>query len=154
PNGSGSHGAWEAQSGSLSPLSAATVPTPAGKFRAMLDEANLQPFQSGGMNQNPNAPDSYAGTHLLYQDVTIPANTTKAMLTLSLYIDNTSATTFTDPSSNSSLDYRTTAANQQVRVDIMSTLTGAVTGASNDPATSGGILITSPNHGLTSGMQV
>ena len=119
----GSAGQFLAQTGANSPLSLTTVPPPAnGRYRAMLDQQNLQPFSG---NNNPNDDASYAGSHALYQDITIPANATSVRLSLSLYLN--SADNFTDIGLSGSnaptdplLDYRTTDANQQVRIDIMS----------------------------------
>ena len=112
----GSQGGWLAQKSTTSPLSGITVTSPTGKYRGMLDENNQIPYEG---NNNPNAADSYAGSHTLYQDVTIPAAATAVTLSFTLYIDNTDAGAFSDTAANVSLDYRTSANNQQVRVDIM-----------------------------------
>jgi hypothetical protein len=119
----GSAGQFLAQTGASSPLSLSTVPPPAnGRFRAMLDQQHLQPFSG---NNNPNDDASYAGSHALYQDVTIPGNVTSARLSFSLYLNSDDAFTDIGPSGtvnpdDALLDYRTTDPNQQVRVDIMS----------------------------------
>lgn len=122
----GSAGQFLAQTGANSPLSLTTVPPPAnGRYRAMLDQQNLQAFSG---NNNPNNDQSYAGSHALYQDVTIPANATSVRLSLSLYLNSAdnftdigaSGTVGTTPNLDPLLDYRTTDANQQVRIDIMS----------------------------------
>ncbi len=126
----GSHGGWSIQTGSVSPVSGVTVNSPSGKYQAMLDQANIQPFQSG--TNNPNNPSDYAGSHAIYQDIFIPSDAITATLSLRLYLN--SEGNFSDTSGGTQiLDYRTSAPNQQVRVDILST-TGdllAVTNASN-----------------------
>ena len=150
----GSNGAWGPQSGTISPLSGTTVPQPDGTYAAMLDEPNQVPYQATGNNNNTLA--SYAGSHALYQDVTIPANATVANFSLSLYIDNTGqgvtgAGNYSDPTVTSSLDFRTPDLDQQVRVDIMNPATsGAISGASDTSP----IIITSANNGLVTGTQV
>ena len=121
----GSYGSWMAQTGTISPLSGTNVSPPSGGYRAMLDQNNLTPYQG---NNNPNAKDTYSGSHTLYQDITIPVNATAATLSLSLYIDNTDSrgltSLFSDTATNPSLDYRTAAENQQVRIDIMNPAAG------------------------------
>ncbi|MBO0698941.1 MAG: VCBS repeat-containing protein, partial [Zavarzinella sp.] len=128
---SGSHGTWSVQSDTASPLSGtpldpaaypsgpAAWPTgtvsPQG-FQAMLDEQHLQPLPPNAFF-DPNLPDSYAGSHALYQDITIPAGVTSAKLSLKLSLD--SFATWSNTGDNPSLDYRTQLDNQQVRVDIM-----------------------------------
>ncbi len=112
----GSAGAWGVQTLGTSPLSGTTVPPPSGKYQAMLDQQNLQPFSG---NNNPNADDTYAGSHAIYQDIMVPLNASSVKLSFSLYLN--SATAWTDAANNPALDYRTGAPNQQVRVDIMST---------------------------------
>ena len=118
-------GAFVVQTGGTSPLSDTTVPVPSGKFQAMLDQQNLQPFSG---NTNPNATTTYSGSHALYQDIFIPTSapgtTTSALLSFTLYLNSASA--WSDANTTPQLDYRTSSggavlANQQVRVDIMST---------------------------------
>lgn len=119
----GSAGQFLAQTGANSPLSLSTVPPPAnGRYRAMLDQQHLQPFSG---NTNPNDDASYAGSHALYQDVTIPGNATSARLSFTLYLNSDDPFTEIGASGTANtddplLDYRTTDPNQQVRVDIMS----------------------------------
>jgi hypothetical protein len=115
--GTGSHGQWGPQTGSTSPLSGVAVPPPPdGQFQAMLDQQDLTPIDPTGLNSNTAL--SYAGSHALYQDVTIPAGATSAKLTFTLYIDNTGSNGFWSDTTNTNLDFRT-ANNQQVRVDLM-----------------------------------
>src|SRR5262249_1088448 len=139
----GSAGNWVAATGTTSPLSTTSVPAPSGNYQAMVDENNLIPYTPSG-NNNPNSTSSYSGSHALYQDVTIPANATSANFSMSLYINNTglniSGVTYSDPTVNSSLDFNTPQANQQVRVDIMQV--NQILNATTDPST-GWIAITS-----------
>ncbi len=164
----GSQGAWMVQTkvnnpNNKSPLSATNTSGIADNYRAMLDQANMQPFSG---NNNPNSPDTYAGTHALYQDITIPANISKAQLSMLLYIDNTNAGVYSDASAFPSLDYRSITDNQQVRVDIMRPTAGLLsvdtTPLANGTVTSatgagGGaaiIIQTASAHGLTTGSLV
>ena len=117
----GSVGQWDPQKGTTSPLSGTSVPLPDGTYQAMLDEANLQPYQT----TNPNPDSSYAGSHALYQDITIPANATKADFSMRLYLNSASA--WTDTTVTPILDYRTAADDQQVRVDIIDPTAGILT---------------------------
>ncbi len=112
----GSAGAWGIHTAGLSPLSGTVVPAPSGKYQAMLDQQNLRPYEG---NNNPNAADTYAGSHALYQDFIVPASATSVKLSFSLFMN--SATSWTDATTTSALDYRTSDSNQQVRVDIVST---------------------------------
>jgi hypothetical protein len=117
-----SAGQWEVQTPnvavgtSTSPLSQTPVPAPPqGSFAAMLDQANFS-LPSQGFGQ------VFAGTHLLYQDIAIPANDplkpTTATLSFSLYFNSSAA--FSDPNATPALDYTNTQVpNQQIRVDIM-----------------------------------
>jgi hypothetical protein len=110
-NPGGSHGRWGIQTGTVSPISGVAVPPPpSGQHEAMLDEADLNP-------NTTNPASSYAGTHALYQTITLPADATKITLSLNLFLHSFAG--FNDTTSNPFLDYRTVAANQQVRVDIM-----------------------------------
>lgn len=118
----GSQGEWYPQTSDKSPLSGTTVPLLNKAYRAMLDQNNQTPYTG---NNNPNAPGTYAGTHVLYQDITIPANANKVTLSLNLYIDNTDAGIYSDTATAPALDYRGGDAlgnNQQVRIDIMDPL--------------------------------
>ncbi len=115
-------GSWGNQTGTISPLSGVTVPSPAnGLYAAMLDQAPLgvdtQSLLSaaGVLTTRPGL--SQFGTNILYQDIFIPTGTSAATLSFSLFLN--SASRFTDSLSNSSLDYRGTTPNQQFRVDIM-----------------------------------
>jgi len=132
-----SHGSWDAQTatsaGSFSPLSQVSVPLPDGLYQAMLDEPNLQPLPLS--QKNPNLSPSYAGSNFLYQDVTIPANVTAAVLSLRLTIDN-----FFTSYQSSGLDYRTLSPDQQVRVDIMDP-TASITSTTVHTASTPGIYL-------------
>ncbi len=112
----GSHGRWAAQTGAVSPLSLVTVPPPQGRFQAMLDQEDLVPHAQG--SPNLNAPSTYSGSHALFQDIAIPAGATSAILTFRLYIDNSGSGGFYSNTSSTNLDFHT-AANQQVRVDLL-----------------------------------
>jgi hypothetical protein len=108
-----SHGQWSPQAGTTSPLSLVSVSTPPqGTYAAMLDEADLNP--SGSQAQNSD----YAGSHALYEDIVIPSTATKVALTLSLSYVNR-GTLWSDTNVTPSLDYNTSADNQQIRVDII-----------------------------------
>jgi hypothetical protein len=110
-NPGGSHGEFTLQSGSVSPLSGVRVPPPpSGTHQAMLDEADLSP-------NTVNPASSYAGSHALYQTIALPAGASRITLSLDLFLH--SFAPFTDASTNPFLDYRTLAANQQVRVDVI-----------------------------------
>ncbi|HEV3081146.1 MAG TPA: FG-GAP-like repeat-containing protein [Gemmataceae bacterium] len=125
-----SHGQWTPQTTASSPLSGVPVAAPPqGQYAAMLDEADRVPpvvdeFGIAYAFGPAASPGDYTGTHVLYQDFTIPNNPTQALLTLSLYINNTdplNTSGYTDPLLTPSLDYNAGGSNgnQQVRVDIM-----------------------------------
>jgi hypothetical protein len=98
----GSNGTFALQSGTISPVTGTTVPAPPGGTLAAMTDA-LGP-----------------GSHVLYQDITIPsAAVGSAQLSFSVFIGNR-ATAFSVPSP-ASLDFSTPALNQQARVDIVST---------------------------------
>jgi hypothetical protein len=98
----GSNGTFALQSGTISPVTGTTVPAPPGGLQAAMTDA-LAP-----------------GSHVLYQDITIPtAAVGSAQLSFSLFVGNR-ATAFSVPSP-ASLDFSTPALNQQARVDIVST---------------------------------
>lgn len=97
----GGSGSWFVQTGTGSPLNGFTTPAPTeGAFAAMTDQ--------GG-----------PGSHVLYQDVTVPA--AGGTLNFDLFIDN-SASDFANPSP-ATLDF-TVSPNQQFRMDIMNTTAG------------------------------
>lgn len=97
----GSNGTFLIQSGTTSPINGFTVPPPsAGVSTAMTD------------TQGP-------GTHVLYQDFTVPSFAIQsAHLRFDLYIGNR-ATAFSVPSP-ATLDFSTPTLNQQARVDFIS----------------------------------
>ncbi len=118
----GSHGMWSPQTGEQSPLSAVPVPAPSqGVFSAMLDQADQIPLTPPSPGNppppNPNPPADYAGTNVLFQDFLVPASSTVMEISMTLFIESESK--LSDASLNPSLDYHTSAANQQVRVDLM-----------------------------------
>ncbi|MFL6531400.1 MAG: hypothetical protein ACJ8KX_13090 [Chthoniobacterales bacterium] len=95
----GSESTWLLQSGTTSPVNGFTVPAPPGGTRAAMTDA-----------MGP-------GSHVLYQDIVVPAAPGAAMLSFSLYINN-HTTAFSTPNS---LDFSTPALNQQFRVDVITT---------------------------------
>jgi hypothetical protein len=96
----GSEGGYAIQSGTLSPVNGETVPAPpAGTYAAMTDAMG-------------------PGSHVLYQDFVVPASVADAKLKFSLYVNNSLAGDFRTPAT---LDFATTALNQQARVDIVPT---------------------------------
>ena len=95
----GSEGTWSQQTGTASPVNGFTVPAPpAGSSAAMTDA------------QGP-------GSHILYQDFVVPVTLTTAALQLQLYVNNHAVDFF----SPTTLDFSTTALNQQFRIDIVTT---------------------------------
>jgi hypothetical protein len=139
-----SAGGWRIQSGTSSPISGITVAAPPeGRFAAMTDAPDIfltnpdgtpKPSVFGafdlvaGPGQNVPRPDDYNGTHILYQDVRIPANATSVTLTYDLYINNADPVNgfgYSNPNVTPQLDYFPNVppslrdSNQQVRVDIM-----------------------------------
>ena len=158
-----SHGGWYVQTGTESPLSQTTVPAllPKGinKFQAMLDQPNLQPLPPAvpGFSQiNPNAASTYSGSNFLTQTFTVPSNVYAAtggslQFAMNLFIDP-QGIAFSNPNINPSLDYRTGAANYQVRVDILdasdTNLEDTTVGPGHVLAT---IFATTPSTQLTNG---
>ncbi len=94
----GGSGSFYAQTGTTAPpLNPITVPAPPlGSFSAMTSQGS-------------------PGSHVIYQDITIPAGVT-ATFSAQVYVNN-AATAFATPAS---LDY-TVNPNQQARIDIVST---------------------------------
>jgi len=89
------NGSWFAYTGTTTPLSVFTFPAPPqGNFGALSDETG-------------------EGTHLLYQDVTLPPGGTTNQLSLFVYYDSRDPIVSPD-----TLDY-TGAPNQQYRIDVM-----------------------------------
>ncbi len=146
---SGSRGTWSGQNialpsgfGPVTPLSATPVAPPPGQTTAaILDQADINYFDNGGIDQfgdfatffdefplgstgiggtlgfGTGTPADYQGTNILYQDFTIPTTTTS--LTLSLNLMLFSANAFTNPNQVSALTYTTQQHNQQFRIDLM-----------------------------------
>jgi len=123
----GSEGTWLQQSGTTTPVNMITVPAPPGGSNAAMTDA------------------SGPGSHVLYQDFTVPMSLGVATLSFDLFIRN-HANAFFSPTT---LDFATPALNQQFRVDIMTT--------SADPfsVTMGDVLFTvyqtQPGNPLVSG---
>ena len=93
----GSEGTFALQTGTLSPVNGDTVPAPPGGLTAAMSDA-----------QGP-------GSHVLYQDVVIPALVPSATLSFDLFVGNRANAFFTP----ATLDFSTPALNQQARVDIL-----------------------------------
>lgn len=106
----GSDGTFQQQSGAASPINAFGVAAPPqGLNAAMTDSTG-------------------PGSHVLYQDILIPALVPGATLKFSIYISN-GATGFFTPNS---LDFATPALNQQARVDILAGGTDPFSTAAGD----------------------
>jgi hypothetical protein len=97
-NLSGSFGDWYIQSGTVSPVSGFLVPAPPGPTHAAMTDT------------------TGPGSHVLYQDFVVPGDIQTASLSFDRYIGN-QAGIFVTPNT---LDY-SGAANQQARVDIITT---------------------------------
>ncbi len=97
----GSEGSFFVQTGTASPVNGFTVPAPPGGTNAAMTDA-FGP-----------------GSHVLYQDFTVPVGLMDASIGFSLFInnDNDSPSFFTP----ATLDFATTVLNQQARVDIITT---------------------------------
>ena len=93
----GSDGSFQLQSGTTSPLSGETVPAPPDGTTAAMSDA-----------QGP-------GSHVLYQTFMVAAPVPSAFLVFDLFIGNR-ADRFVTPDT---LDFATTALNQQARVDLL-----------------------------------
>jgi hypothetical protein len=93
----GSEGTFTLQSGTLSPVNGDPVPAPPGGVTAAMSDA-----------QGP-------GSHVLYQDIVIPALVPSATLSFDVFVGNRANAFFTP----STLDFSTPALNQQARVDIL-----------------------------------
>jgi hypothetical protein len=93
----GSDGAFFLQTGTASPVNVDLVPAPPGGTTAAMSDA-----------QGP-------GSHVLYQDIVIPAVVPSATLSFDVFVGNRAGTFFTP----SSLDFSTPTLNQQARVDIL-----------------------------------
>lgn len=112
----GSEGTFALQTGTTSPLNGDPVPAPpGGSFAAMSDA--LGP-----------------GSHVLYQDIIIPASVPSATLSFAVFVGNR-ADRFVTPNT---LDFSTPALNQQARVDILA--------GGTDPFTVSGLLNVFQTH--------
>ncbi|MFO0911135.1 MAG: PEP-CTERM sorting domain-containing protein [Isosphaeraceae bacterium] len=109
----GSEGTFVIQTGTKSPLNLDPVPAPPGGTNAAMTDA-FGP-----------------GSHVLYQDFLVPTYTiTAAILKFDLFIGNR-ATAFATPASGT-LDFATTALNQQARVDVLNSGTDPFSVAAAD----------------------
>lgn len=109
----GSNGTFFVQTGTTSPVNGIVVPAPPGGIQAAMSDA-----------QGP-------GSHVLYQDLTIPTGSfTSGQLQFSLFIGNR-ATAFSIPTP-ASLDFSTPALNQQARVDLLRPVADPFTVATAD----------------------
>jgi hypothetical protein len=104
-----SSGDWYIQTGTTSPLSGFFVPEPPGPTHAAMTDM-FGP-----------------GTHILYQDFTVPSGLTAALLSFDRFIGN-QAGLFITPAT---LDF-TSVANQQARVDIITTTANPFSVATSD----------------------
>ncbi len=95
----GSEGTFALQTGTLSPVNGDPVPAPPGGLTAAMTDA-----------QGP-------GSHVLYQDVVVPALVPSATLSFDLFVGNRANAFFTP----ATLDFATPTLNQQARVDILTT---------------------------------
>ncbi len=95
----GSEGTFFLQTGTASPVNADPVPAPPQGTTAAMTDA-----------QGP-------GSHVLYQDFTVPSAVSTATLSFQLFVGNR-ADRFATPDS---LDFSTPELNQQARVDILTT---------------------------------
>jgi hypothetical protein len=93
----GSDGTFFLQTGTSSPVNGDPVPAPPGGTTAAMSDA-----------QGP-------GSHVLYQDIVIPAVVPSATLSFDVFVGNRANAFFTP----STLDFSTPALNQQARVDIL-----------------------------------
>jgi PEP-CTERM motif len=93
----GSDGTFFLQTGTSSPVNGDPVPAPPGGATAAMSDA-----------QGP-------GSHVLYQDIVIPAVVPSAILSFDVFVGNRANAFFTP----STLDFSTPALNQQARVDIL-----------------------------------
>lgn len=96
----GSEGTFILQTGTASPVNGFAVPAPPGGTTAAMTDA-FGP-----------------GSHVLYQDFVVPVSVLDASIGFSLFINNGNGSpSFFTPAT---LDFATTALNQQARVDIIS----------------------------------
>src|SRR6478735_10127438 len=98
----GSEGTFAIQTGTTSPVTGSTVPSPTNGIRAAMTDA-----------EGP-------GSHVLYQDFVIPVGTVSGTLSFDVFIGNRSDR-FAAPAT---LDFSTPTLNQQARVDILRSSAG------------------------------
>jgi hypothetical protein len=102
-------GNWFVQSGTVSPLSGFAVPAPPGPTHAAMT-------------------DSFGpGSHVLYQDFTVPANASSGSISFALFIGNRNGLFYTPNSLDPSV-----FPNQQARVDLITTGADPFSVASGD----------------------
>lgn len=138
----GSDGTFFVQSGTESPVNAFPVLAPPEGVQAAMTDA-----QAGG-------------SHILYQDFTVPVDVVSGSISFALYINNGA-----DFFSPTTLDWATAVLNQQVRVDILTTaadpfsveaadiLQNLYQSNPGDPAVSGYTTITTDISALLQGLQ-
>jgi len=105
----GGTGSWFIQSGSGSPLNGFSVPPPPGPTHAAMTD------QTG------------PGSHVMFQDFTVPIALDLATLQFDLFLNNQASDYFAPPT----LDFNTTP-NQQARVDIITTAADPFSVAAGD----------------------
>lgn len=108
----GSDGTFSVQTGTVSPIWGTIVPAPPQGTNAAMSDAG--------------AP----GSHVLYQDIVVPAGIISATLTFSLYLNN-QADQYAVPSP-ASLDFGIAELNQQARVDILTNGSDPFSAAAGD----------------------
>jgi hypothetical protein len=123
----GSEGTWAQQTGTTSPVNAFSVATPPEGTRAAMTDA-----------QGP-------GSHVLYQDFTVPVTLSAATLQFELFLNNHAIDFFSPPT----LDFSTPTLNQQLRVDITTTSADPFSVAAGDILLN--IYQTQPGNNLVTG---
>jgi uncharacterized repeat protein (TIGR01451 family) len=128
----GSDGTFTSQSGTASPVNAFPVPAPPQGIAAVMTDA-----------RGP-------GSHVLYQDIVIPAGSGPFTLAFALFVRNTEgADEFFVPGALTILDFATPELNQQARVDILLTSANPFSVAPADILQN--LFTTSPGDPLVSG---
>ena len=108
-NEAGGSGDWFIQSGTTSPISGFAVPAPPGPTHAAMTDT------------------TGPGSHVLYQDVTIPTDITGGTLSFDRFVGNRNGAFFTPASLDKNL-----FPNQQARVDIIKTSANVFSVAASD----------------------
>lgn len=97
----GSDGTFFLQSGTLSPANGFTVPAPPEGSQAAMSDAGA------------------GGSHVLYQDFTVPVGTSSGTISFALFINNGAGQFHVPSAATTGLNWGTAVLNQQVRVDIL-----------------------------------